>query len=431
MKPITWPVQAPRSSLFSVRVDGREVEVLAADRSHLAEWHEAAGQSVVEISADFDLTGARALPPRLVREFSVSGKSARLVVDSPARVLIECPGKRLLSLFAEPARKPAPTGREVRVLGPGAHEIGELRLHTGQTLWLEPGAIARGRLRMHGDDITVGGGGVLDATSFDGQRLRPVVAGVCNRLLLDGLTVINPATWQVVMTNCRDSAARNLRLLGDGLGTDGVDVVASQRVHVSDCFIVNGDDCLVVKSFENHAPLLPAGVAPAGDPCPADITFERCTVGNFHGGSALEIGHELQCAHVRNVTFRDIDVLFVHEFGAVFGIHNSDAATVENTLYDDIRVHHCYDRLISLRVLKSRWSRDTQPGRINGVLFRNCHWQTSPYNPGYTHSIIGGHDQHHPVENITIENFLLDGKPITHLDQLDIFTRHTHNLRLL
>lgn len=48
--------------------------------------------------------------------------------------------------------------------------------------------------------------------------------------------------------------------------------------------------------------------------------------------------HELNVEEVRNVTFRDIDVLSVHGHGAVFSIHNYGQAVVEEVLLEDIRI---------------------------------------------------------------------------------------------
>jgi len=82
----------------------------------------------------------------------------------------------------------------------------------------------------------------------------------------------------------------------------------------------------------------------------------------YVGGQAMEIGHELRTASVRDIRFRDCDVLAVHGHGGVFGIHNADRATVSDVLYENIRVEHHYEKLVDFRIVKSRWSKDDQRG---------------------------------------------------------------------
>ena len=70
-------------------------------------------------------------------------------------------------------------------------------------------------------------------------------------------------------------------------------------------------------------------------------------------------------------------------------------------------------------------------GRIRGVTLRDIRWARTPFNRGYTVSLIGGWDADHTIEDVTIENFIIDGVPVRHLDELEICARHCHNLRVI
>jgi hypothetical protein len=148
------------------------------------------------------------------------------------------------------------------------------------------------------------------------------------------------------------------------------------------------------------------------------------------GGQALEIGHELILNPVRNILFLDSDVLGVHGQGGVFGIHNCDGATVSDVLYQDIRVDHYYNKLIDMRIIKSRWSREEEAGHVKNVVIRDIFVKNSIYNPGYSVSLIGGYDDKHKIENVTIENFYIDGKKITNPDQLDLYIKQAENVEI-
>jgi len=79
--------------------------------------------------------------------------------------------------------------------------------------------------------------------------------------------------------------------------------------------------------------------------------------GNGAWGNGLEIGFELHTAEVKNITFRDCDIIHV-ESGAVLSIHNSDKAIVSNVLYENIRIEDARQKLIDLGIFRSKYSTD-------------------------------------------------------------------------
>ena len=78
---------------------------------------------------------------------------------------------------------------------------------------------------------------------------------------------------------------------------------------------------------------------------------------NAEWGNALEIGFELLTPHVRNIVWRDCDIIRV-ETGAVFSIHNGDSAAVEDVRFENIRVEDARDKLVDFRVGLSIYSQD-------------------------------------------------------------------------
>jgi len=149
---------------------------------------------------------------------------------------------------------------------------------------------------------------------------------------------------------------------------------------------------------------------------------------NLNGGSAMEIGYETRTERISNIHFENIDVLGVHCFGSVFGIHNGDRALVENILWENIRVEHHYDRLVDFRITKSRWNRDKERGLVRNVTLRNIQVSQSEHNAGYTLSMLVGCDAAHPVSGIYFENFKLGGVRVLSADQLDLVTRNADNI---
>jgi hypothetical protein len=160
-----------------------------------------------------------------------------------------------------------------------------------------------------------------------------------------------------------------------------------------------------------------------------DIEVTGCSLMTDLGGQIFEIGHELRTSSVRNIHFHDCDVLEVREYGAPFGIHNSDHAVISDVLYENIRVEHHYNKLLEFRIFQSRWSRDKQRGQVRNITLRNIDVTVSEFNPGYTVSVIGGYDAAHTVDGVAFENFCMNGKPATSGDDVYLFTNdHTHNI---
>jgi hypothetical protein len=188
----------------------------------------------------------------------------------------------------------------------------------------------------------------------------------------------------------------------------------------------NGDDCIAIKSLDLRSHHRDATLDYTLDV--EDIEITGCSFLAYSGGQALEIGHELRTAFVRNIRFRDCDILGVHGYGAPFGIHNSDRATISDVLYENIRVEHHYNKLIEFRIFESRWSRDKQRGQIRNVTLRNIDVAISTFNPGYTVSVIGGCDAEHTVEHVRFENVRLNGKPAKSADDLDLYTKRASEI---
>jgi polygalacturonase len=339
-------------------------------------------------------------------------------------------------LFVNPSETNPPKPGDPGVVSFAAgqiHELAMLNLEDGQTLYLPGGAVLKGRVHVKGKSgIRICGHGIFDG-SFYSQKTDGMIPSItlerCPNVLVEDITMIRPQGWMIMVAACAGATIRNVKQIGEVRSSDGIDVVGSRDVVIEDCFLHNNDDCVVVKAFLLGTKNLAATRVDARENV-ENVLVRRCTLANWHCGHAMEIGHELSVDFVRNVTFTDIDVLHVHGHGAVFSIHNTDRAMVTDVLFDNIRVEHCFDKLIDFRISRSRYSTDEARGHIRGVNLRNIHWTRTQYNDGYTISIIGGWDADHLIEDVTIENLVIDGVPIQKIDDLEIFTRHCRNLQL-
>ncbi|MDF3129472.1 glycosyl hydrolase family 28 protein [Kiritimatiellaeota bacterium B1221] len=426
---------------IQLKIEGQVVEVLHTEAADFANfiYDPADGPVLVEVSyTDRVLVDQVDIRPRTRNhKADIQAASFSFTLDKPEKLSLEVPGRPPLFFWANPPEKDRPDPEDPHVLyfkAGQVYEVGECQLEDGQTLYIEGGAMVRGKVRAkNAAHITIRGHGILDGGFYYPSKTEATHLARfhrCQNVIVRDITMIQPSGWMLVPVDCDEVEIFNLKQIGEVVSSDGIDVVGSRKVHIHDCFLRNNDDCVVIKAFvigiqnKNRIPCDGRGNV-------AEVLVENCIFLNAPAGNAMEIGHELNVEYVRDVTFRNIDVLSVHGQGAVFSIHNYAQALVENITFEDIRIEHCYDKLIDFRISRSRFSVGEITGRIRNVTLRNIQWFQAPNNIGYTISLIGGWSPEADIQNITIENFCINGHPIESLDELEITTRHTRGLRLI
>lgn len=426
-----YPRLCPRSAAFKVRAGGQEVFVYRTSAGDFAAFG-CQGPVPIEIEVPRAAQSVRIAPARHGIKTTLEGNLIRCVLPGPVNLWVEIEGLDSLFIFAHDAdqKAPKPDDPGVKYFREGQiYEVGELRLHDNETLYIEGGAVVRGCVRAKGaKNVRITGPGVLDGSYYrqgvDGRR--SIVLEDRRDARVEDIIMIEPSSWMIMLGACQDVVVRNVRQLGGLGGTDGVDVVGSRHIRVENCFCRNGDDCIAIKSLDLRKHGRDATVNYAREV--EDIKISGCAFMAYIGGQAMEIGHELQTASVRDIRFRDCDVLAVHGHGGVFGIHNADRATVSDVLYENIRVEHHYEKLVDFRIVRSRWSKDEQRGQIRNVTLRNIAVAISVFNPGYTCSVIGGRDAQHTIRHVRFENFRLDGKPVTTADEMDLYCKQAADI---
>jgi polygalacturonase len=115
----------------------------------------------------------------------------------------------------------------------------------------------------------------------------------CRDVLIDGLTFINSPRWTLNPTACDNLTITNVTIRNphDSPNTDGINPDSCSNVHISNCHIDVGDDCITIKSgseVDGRRTLRPC----------QNVTITNCTMLHGHGG--VVIGSEMS-GGVRNV----------------------------------------------------------------------------------------------------------------------------------
>lgn len=126
--------------------------------------------------------------------------------------------------------------------------------------------------------------------------LRPsmILFYECSNILIEGISMSNPPFWTIQPTFSENITIHNITIEnpGESPNTDGIDPSSCRNVHISDCHISVGDDCIVIKSGRDE------DGREAAMPT-ENITITNCTMLNGHGG--VVIGSEMS-GSVRRVT---------------------------------------------------------------------------------------------------------------------------------
>ncbi len=426
--PHRFPGSLARSTLFHVTADGLALDVMTHSAAEYASF-ECAGPVRIEITLPAAPGKVFIRPLRLGIEHEIEGRILRFTLDGPQCLQVEIAGLPLLYLYALRPAPTAPSGPHVKRFEAGKiHDVGQVILKSGEVCWIEAGAVLRGSIRAEcATGVRIGGYGVLEGGIWpergEGRR-KAIVLEFCTDCRVEDVLMLSPCNWMVVLGGCSDVEVNGIRQIADDVSSDGVDIVGSKRIRVSGCILHNGDDNIAIKALNDN----PGQNHERWNGNVEDVTVSRCIFYNTHGGSAMEIGYETSTEHIRNIRFEDIDVLAVHNFGSVFGIHTGDRARVENVTWENIRVEHHYDKLVDIRVLWSRWNRDSERGLVRNLVFRNIRVVQSPPNVGYTLSVIAGYDAAHTVSDVLFDRFELGGRHVLNADQLDLVTRHADNV---
>ena len=216
----------------------------------------------------------------------------------------------------------AQTGGGTVLVPAGKYVSGAIFLREHITLFLDAGAVLLGsenpadypliRARWEGvtqdthasliggdglHHIAVVGRGTIDgrgavwwqrhrSKTLDMPRPRLISFANSTNVLIEGVTLTNSPAWTINPVRCTNVTVDKVTIVNppDSPNTDGINPDSCRNVHISNCHVDVGDDCVTIKSgVETEAPELRA-------PC-ENLTITNCTMVHGHGG--VVIGSEM------------------------------------------------------------------------------------------------------------------------------------------
>jgi len=417
--------QEMAESACQVFLNGRELTVYETAVSHQRFWTEnpelnstpvaiatQEGECRVEILFPAaQVQSAVVRPLALNIETQIRDGKVCFTLPEPSNVTVEYNGQvqGALHLFLDQPDTQKPDGQtpKTQYFGPGVHRDVLITPKSGQTVYLDEGAIVYGQIFSGiGTDFTIAGHGVLCGSIYDRYEdtIVPISFTNCSGFTIRDITILDPSAWTLNLLRCKDVTIDNVKIVGARSNSDGITMQNCKNVRVQNCFVRSWDDSLVVKGYNGDV---------------ENITFENCILWTDLAQSC-EIGYETRAKFMRNITFRNITVL--HNFHKpVLSVHNSDNAAVSQVLFENITVEDAQmgegdgtPWLLELTTTESQWSASYSRGSIRDVNVRNVQ-VLSGKKPGIR---IFSHDAAHNIDDVSITGLIILGEEITGFDQL-------------
>lgn len=392
------PVQVQRETCHDMHAPNEETHI------HTALFDYSAGAQVKIVSStaftDFVLS-----PKRFNIAATKNGNELTFIMPEHYNYTLVIPDLEPLMLFGAPDLSHYKTANTV-IFEKGVHEAPNsvFRLESNTTYYLEEGAILNGKvLIQNAKNVKVIGRGYVD------DRTKPnrgnfIRVYTSEDVELRGLGVRHAAQgWQVDMVNSSNVQVSHLNLLSFGLNNDGLDLgTGCSKIYFEHCFIGAGDD-----GFGWHA----TNAEKDGEEPLTDCGAGDCMIWKGKVGVGIRIGSSLETRAVKNLHFKDIDIVKI-DHGYSVAIPHSDWAEIDNLKFEGIRDESPNNNLFVLAYIKkTQFSnpKGYRPGTISNIQFIDC-------ISSATRAVFEGYDKDHRIKNVTFKNVKLSGRNMLRSD---------------
>jgi polygalacturonase len=213
----------------------------------------------------------------------------------------------------------------------------------------------------------------------------------CKNILIEGITIRNSPFWTINPEFCENVTVHAVTINNPhSPNTDGINPESCKYVHISNCHISVGDDCITIKSGKDIPGRTKA--APA-----ENYTITNCTMLSGHGGVVIgsEMSGDVKKIVISNCVFDGTDR----------GIRIKTARG-RGGVVEDIRV----DNIIMKNIRESPFVLDMQyaktkeePVSDRTPQFKNIHYSNISVSQAKQAGFINGLSEM-PIENISFSN---------------------------
>jgi len=218
----------------------------------------------------------------------------------------------------------------------------------------------------------------------------------CNNVLIEGITIRNSPFWTVNPEFCENVTIKGITIINPpSPNTDGINPESCRYVHISDCHISVGDDCITIKSGKDRAGRKMA--APA-----ENYTITNCTMLSGHGG--IVIGSEMS-GGVKKIVISNC-IFDGTDRGIRIKTARGRGGVVEDIRVSNIIMKNIKDQAIvmDMQYVKTK----EEPVSERTPRFRNIHLSNISADASKAGYLNGLEEM--PIENVSFNNINIHAK---------------------
>ncbi len=399
----------------------------------------------------------------------ISDGKITFTMDKPAYISVEPYGiNNVLHIFGNQVSEYDIDfdAENVLYFGKGEHYVELIELKSGQTLFIDKGAVLYTRVHaIDAQNIKILGRGILDnskhheeilfdvddspnsAMKRNAIRKHTIQFEYCENIEVEGITIRGSLLYNIKPIACENIHISNVKIIGSWkYNSDGINTVNCKNVLIENCFVRTFDDCICTKGFDFYtADDVDKAVFEASHrngkvyDVSKDINVKNCMLWPDYSGG-LCIGAETKAEEMCNIVYEDCDV--VHFNCSAFDCYNIDYAHVHDITYRNINVE--YDD-IALRPKGQKSDDDVYentPGWIPYLLAvrttYHSEYSAGGNRRGKTDNInfenirmfgiyppkvkVFGYQDEYKTKDVTFKNFSINGKPVTEWNEFILET---------
>jgi len=219
----------------------------------------------------------------------------------------------------------------------------------------------------------------------------------CKNVRIEGITIVNSPFWTVNPEFCENVTIDRVTINNPlSPNTDGINPESCRYVHISNCHISVGDDCITLKSGRD----LQGRKLNAPN---ENITITNCTMLAGHGGVVIgsEMSGGVKKVVISNCVFDGTDR------GIRIKSTRGRGGVVEDIQISNIVMKNIQEEAIILDMLYTKMS--VEPVSDRTPIFRNINISNVTGSDVLIPIKIRGLEES-PISNITLTNINIDGK---------------------
>jgi len=285
------------------------------------------GAVTLEVTYPTGISSVVVRPARAAIEHTVKGNTVFFQIKEWGQYTVEFnddPETNALLIFANP---PAVIPENARVIE-GYHRE-HLVIAEGETVYMAPGSVLRGKVIMRDNSKLMGRGIILKSGPPSLQ------VWYCDNVTIEGVAVFEPSNWVLELRDSSNISIENIKIVSSRNNGDGITIQSSNDIKINKSFVRTWDDNVVLKNYTERSCF--------------NIAVTNCVMWTDLA-QTLEIGFETNKGapgqggrspsanpdpRINDIIFENIDIL--HNFHkAPISIHNADGCRVYNIIFRNV-----------------------------------------------------------------------------------------------